>query len=420
MKVRKLKLLNFRGIEALSMDFTQPTTAFVGINGVGKSTVLDALAIALSQLTWRLNGHPQKARPIAIDDIRIGSDFARIEIVVDLYGKPITWAIVTNRKKGIYSDLGRKSNFEELNNRIGQMGAILEDNTPMDPGGANFPLSVYYDVNRSVLDVPMRVREKLEHNPYEIYRDSLDHGGADFKRFFIWFRNFEDSENERRTDDPSFRDTGLQAARSAITTFTGFSDLRVRRKPSMRMTVNKNGVELNVLQLSDGERNMLALVGDMARRLSVLNSGLANPNEGFGVVLIDEIDLHLHPGWQREVVPKLEKTFPNCQFIISTHSAQVVGELPPSSIKRLREGRLLGQPSRSIGLSSGEILEELMNARARNADFEGKIQNIECQIELENYAGARSALEKLRQEFGDLPEGLRLEETLEWLDPTKT
>lgn len=419
MRVENLTVLNFRGVEKLSVDFTQRTTAFSGINGVGKSTVLDALAIALSQLTWRLNGHPQKARPIAVDDIRIGFDFARIEITVDLYGQAVTWAIVTNRRKSAYSDPMRKSDLDKLNAWVGKFLLDTEGNTNKFSGSAKFPISVYYDVNRAVLDVPMRVREKLEHIPYEIYRDSLDHGGADFKRFFIWFRNFEDAENERRTDDPTFRDTGLEAARNAISTFTGLSDLRVRRRPNMRMTVNKNGVELNVLQLSDGERNMLALVGDMARRLSVLNPGLINPNEGYGVVLIDEIDLHLHPGWQREVVAKLEETFPNCQFIISTHSPQVIGELPPDSIKRLQNGRLLALPSRSVGLSSGEVLEELMNAKARNVKLEQIIQKIEYQIENGHYDGARTALEDVRQNFGELPEVLRLEESLEWLDPTE-
>jgi len=136
----------------------------------------------------------------------------------------------------------------------------------------------------------------------------------------MWFRNLEDAENEKRIDTPAYRDRGLEAARSAIAAFTDFRDLRIRRKPRLRMTVVKHGMELNVAQLSDGERNMLALVGDLAQRLSVLNPDRPNPNDGHGVVLIDEIDLHLHPGWQRTVVASLKRTFPNCQFIICRRS----------------------------------------------------------------------------------------------------
>lgn len=415
MQVKHLKLWNFRGIEYLSIEFTQRTTAFVGVNGVGKSTVLDALAIALSQLTWRVNGHPQKARAIAQDDIRLGADFSRIEITVELHGNPVCWAIVLNRKASAPKDHLRRSDLEALNAVTKTLREAYEAQTLN-----NLPLAVYYDVNRAVLDVPLRAREKLDHNPYEAYQDALDHGGADFKRFFIWFRNLEDVENEMLRDDPASRERGLEATRHAVEAFTGFSNLRVRRKPKMRMMVTKKGQEFNVLQLSDGERNMLALVGDMARRLSVLNFfGLDNLNEGSGVVLIDEMDLHLHPRWQREMVSKLETTFPNCQFIVSTHSPQVVGELQAESVMLLRDGKFQGHALRALGLSSGEVLEELMEGTSRNAHFQTKIIEIERAIEDENYDQARTTLQAVRTNFGQLPEVLRLEESLEWFDPTE-
>ncbi|GLR38739.1 AAA family ATPase [Pseudomonas plecoglossicida] len=414
MKVSQLRLTNFRGIGELSVDFTERTTAFVGVNGVGKSTVLDALAIGLSQLAWRIIGSPQKARPIAIDDIRVGADFARIEVTAILDDRPVTWAIVTNRKKGSYNDPLRKSDLDALNEHVRRMQGLWSQQAIDDR-----PLSVFYDVHRAVLDVPMRVREKLAHDVGEIYQDALDHGGADFKRFFIWFRNFEDAENEVRTDDPGFRYHGLEAARKAILTFTGFEGVRVRRKPNMRMTVKKNGTEFSVLQLSDGERNMLALVGDMARRLSVLNPSLENPNEGHGIVIIDEIDLHLHPGWQREVIRKLELTFPNCQFFISTHSPQVLGELQPESVMLLKGGEFVGHARRAIGLSSGEVLEELMGDTARNRQFQSDINQIERDIEDERFKEARAKLKDVSLRFGALPEVLRLEESLEWFDPSE-
>lgn len=419
MKVKNLRLLNFRGIQELSVDFTQRTTAFVGINGVGKSTVLDALAIALSQLTWRINGNHQKARSISPDDIQLGADFARIEVAVNLRGRDVWWGLAKNRKDGKYNDPSRSSDLEALNSAVRQLDAEWEHVESERQEKYQLPLSVLYDVHRAVTDVPLRVREKLLHNPYEAYQDALDRGGADFKRFFIWFRNFEDVENEGRTESSDFRYPGLEAARNAIMTFTGFTGVKVRRAPKMRMVVVKGGKEFNVLQLSDGERNMLALLGDLSRRLSVLNPGLAKPNEGAGVVLIDEIDLHLHPGWQREVVANLEKTFPNCQFIISTHSPQVVGELLPESVKRLREGKLLAPVSRSFGLSSGEVLEELMNGRDRNASLKEQARSIERAIEEERYSDARAALIPLRGQFGGIPEVLRLEESVEWFDPTE-
>lgn len=418
MKVLALQLLNFRGINELVVDFTQRTTAFVGVNGVGKSTVLEALAIALSQLTWRINSNPQKARPIALDDIRHSADFSRIEVTVQLRGRVVKWAIAKNKRQRLYRDTLRKSDLDGLNEAVKHLDAEWEhvECDRQDP--YDLPLAVYYDVNRAVLDIPMRVREQLLNNPYEVYQDALDHGGADFKRFFIWFRNREDYENEQRRDNPQFRDRPLEAVRAAVEVFTQFSDLRVRRNP-LRMTVVKQTQEFNVAQLSDGERNMLALIGDLARRLSILNPSLQNPNDGAGIVLIDEIDLHLHPRWQREVMAKLEATFPNCQFIITTHSPQVLGELHPESVMLMRDGHLLGHASRAIGLSSGEVLEELMEGKARNAGFQEAVVQIERAIEDEAYPDARAALNALRERFGSLPEVLRLEESLEWFDPTE-
>lgn len=395
MKIQSLQLLNFRGFKSLSIDFLPGTTAFVGVNGVGKSTVLDALAIALSQLTWRINGHPLKARPIALDDITQGADFARITLAVDLRGQSVQWSIATNRKKGSYSDPLRKSKLDDLNVAIGALDAEWEhvESERQDP--YDLPLAVYYDVNRAVLDVPIRIKEKPRHTHYEVYADALDHGGADFKRFFIWFRNREDFENEQRRDNPNYRDRALEAVRTSIAVFTDFRDLRIRRTP-LRMTVVKQGMELNVTQLSDGERNMLALVGDLARRLSVLNPSMSNPNLGQGVALIDEIDLHLHPKWQRTVVGSLERTFPRCQFILTTHSPQILGELKPEQIILLRpEGT--SHPQVSYGLDSGQVLEEIMEATARTPGVEDALTKLFATLERNELDSAREQLNALSE-----------------------
>ncbi|NEV64912.1 AAA family ATPase [Thiorhodococcus minor] len=256
MKVLSLTLLNFRGIETLHVDFTQRTTAFVGINGAGKSAFLDALAIGLSQLTWRLDGQPLKARPIALDDIHEGADFARITLTAQLRGEGLQWSIVTNRLKGSYPDPLRKSDLTALNAAVSALHEEWKHVEREWQEPHDLPLAVYYDVNRAVLDIPIRVREQFQDKPSDVYRDALDHGGADFKRFFIWFRRREDIENEQRRDHPAFRDPDLETVRTAVDLFTGFRDLRIRRKP-LRMTLVKQGLELNVTQLSDGERNML-------------------------------------------------------------------------------------------------------------------------------------------------------------------
>ena len=418
MMLQEIRLVNFRGIADMTLPFTTTTTAILGVNGVGKSSVLDALAIALSNMTERIAGQAARARDISPDDIKNDAAYARIQVTAELgIDTPTTWAIARNRKAGKHP-AERSSDLDQLNAHTRLFnGRMLYAEANHQP--THLPLAVYYDVHRAVLDVPLRVREKLKNTPREAYHDALGHGGTDFRGFFAWFRDREDAENERIRDEPAYVDRDLQAVRVAVEAFTQFTDLRIRRKPSLRMTVKKNAAELNVLQLSDGEKCLLALVGDLARRLSLLNTDKDNPLHGEGVVLVDEIDLHLHPRWQRSVVASLERTFPNCQFIITTHSPQVVGELPPEAVLLRRDGTFLGHAERSLGLSSGEVLEELMEGSARNRAVGQELAAIHTLLDADDISGAKQLLALLREKVGDIPEVLELQasiDSLQWLE----
>lgn len=421
MKINSFELVNFRGIANMPLTFTARTTALVGINGVGKSSVLDALAIALSNLTARVMGQAAKARSMSPDDIRLGADYARLLVNADLgEDSATTWAVALNRKAGKHP-AERSSDLTALNARAGLFESRLLYREQKGES-ISLPLAVYYDVHRAVLDVPLRTRDLSKSSPRDAYNDALGHGGTDFRGFFTWFRNQEDTENERIRDIPSYRDKGLSAVRRAIEQFTQFTDLRIRRKQGLRMTVNKAGTELNVMQLSDGERCMLALVGDLARRFSLLNTEREDPLLGEGVVLIDEIDLHLHPLWQRTVVASLERTFPNCQFIITTHSPQVIGELVAESVMLLKDGAFLGHPERSLGLDSGEVLEELMGGKARNQDVDDGLRVIRRAIDDDALPRAQALLDTLKARVGEIPDVQEAQsaiDSLNWLEDDK-
>lgn len=276
----------------------------------------------------------------------------------------------------------------------------IEDALVADPK-ASIPVCVYYPVNRAVLDIPQRIRKKHNFSQLSAYEGALESGGRDFRLFFEWFRQREDLENEKRLIKRSYRDAQLEAVRRAIhALIPSFSNLRVSRNP-LRMLVNKEGETLVVNQLSDGEKCLLAMVGDLARRLAIANPSLRDPLRGSGVVLIDEIELHLHPTWQRAIIPRLKATFPSCQFLVSTHSPQVVGNVERSAVKLLEDFQLVPETPHTKGRDANSILAEVMGVERHPRDVEAKLRRIGELIEDEEFDSARALVDELAEDLGN-------------------
>lgn len=415
MKIRNISLTNFRGIQQANITFTDRPTVIVGVNGAGKTTLLDALAITLSQVTSRIYESAQKARSFSPDDIFISADYTRAVADIELEQQTVAFALALNKRAGKHPK-ERTSHFDLLNPVIQPLAAKNKNYGENEATAMSLPLAIYYDVHRAVMDIPLRVREKLKNTPAEGNEDALTNGGADFKRFFNWYRNEEDRENQNFRRDPGYTDPKLDAVRRAIEIFTGFCDLHIDRKAPLRMVVKKKGLEFSVNQLSNGEKCLLALVGDLARRLALVNPLSSNPLLGEAIVLIDEIDLHLHPKWQRNVLKNFAETFPNCQFIVSTHSPQIIGEIPPEHVLLVRDGNVLGNPSSARGLSSNEVLELIMEGDARNPEIKQQIENIEASLDDDDIEKARSQLAQLKKQIGSTPDVMRLNSSIETLD----
>jgi predicted ATP-binding protein involved in virulence len=452
MKVKRLKMNSFRGIDDLTLDFQEVSpTVLIGVNGVGKSRVLDCIAILLSQFTGQIQDSSNSIRFLSEQDITNGHQQTQIEITISLNGgEDITWSLTQERKEGKSPRNPGEARLEAIKSLLDGIGgqglqqlrrgndmrkflqAAVEvlsqdvDEVSVDPlekvvneintelankENASIPLPVYYPVNRAVLDMPLEISEEYLFSQRNAYDQALTGGRIDFQGFFEWFRNREDLENELRRDNPDYRDKQLEAVREAVSSLQpDFTDLRVERSP-LQMTVKKQGREFIVNQLSDGEKCLLALVGDLARRLAIANPGLTNPLQGNGVILIDEIELHLHPKWQRQVISSLTKTFPNCQFIITTHSPQVVSHIKPDSIYLLQstpDGIVVERPENSFGRDSNQILEDLMGVSERPQEIKDNLRDLFRLIDQGNLDSAKQLRQNLADEIGeDDPEFVR-------------
>lgn len=403
MKVKTLEISHFRGIERLRLLMDDNLNVLVGINGSGKTSVLDCMAILLSRFIGSLRASAGTGRFFTESDISNRANETRNDIEVEFRNRPLGWSVVKTRR-GKQRQLTTR--LQPLRSSITEFRAVVtaEEHTPL-------PLTVYYPVNRAVLDIPLRIRKQHPFDRMAAYDQALS-SGSNFRIFFEWFRLREDLENERRLDRPKFRDPQLRAVRKAIgSILPGFKRLRVRRSP-LRMVVSKDREELIVNQLSDGEKCTLAMIGDLARRMAIANPHMANPLDTEAVALIDEIELHLHPAWQRRITDAMRETFPNTQFILSTHSPQVLSHLAPECVwllERSRRGITATHPESAYGQSSNRILEDIMDVAARPETVEKRLKELFLAIEDGNLDDASNQCQALREGLGADPDLVRAE-----------
>lgn len=411
MYIEQLHLRSFRGAQELSLNLNETLNIFVGINGAGKSSVLDASAILLSWVVNRIRSEGASGRPISEPDIKNGEDAARLSLTLRSKNATFSWVLAKSR-----SGRRQKKNAASSLKHVTDAAETIRTAITEKSGNVDLPLFAYYPVNRAVLDIPLRIRKKQQFEPITSYDGSLT-SGANFRTFFEWFREREDLENEVRRDledtgmyigDSAYPDIQLDAVRGALSAFLPeFRTWRVRRNP-LRMEVDKNNERLTVGQLSDGEKCLMAMIGDLARRMAIANPVRDNPLHGDGVILIDEIDLHLHPKWQRNLVPRLTKVFPNCQFLISTHSPHVITHVQPENLFLLNlddDGLSVRRPEESYGKSVERVLEDLMGLDTTRPDeIKKALQNVYEQIDAGALPAARNAIAELGKQIGDDPE----------------
>ena len=361
MKIKKIEIQDFRGLSNVIIDNLDPhLNLLMGVNGAGKSSVLDAIALLLSAYTARLTTSGSKGTQIAVNDIKRDSrDGCSLSITLE---SGVKWMKFKTRKM----DKKEDSDYTQLVKYTQPLREQLDNQKLI-----NLPAIVHYGVKRSVTDIPLKFPNTDNQLSSATYKDWLD-SKASYRDIFPWIRGEEDYENELRIDNPDARDRGLEALREAMRSiFPEYTDIRVRRKPHLEVVLKKHNEELLLSQLSDGEKCYLALVLDIVRRLTI-----ANPKgeilNGEGIVLIDEVDLHLHPSWEATVMPKLHEVFPNIQFIVTAHSPLVASHFD-GQVYGVMNGNVTALP-RLFGLDYSTILQDWMGTRPENREVNSLIE----------------------------------------------
>ncbi len=394
MRIKKLELKNFRGFEELVIDFPEGESGlavFVGVNGAGKSSIVDAIRYFLNEFIFNIYSKRElinknikiedaKDRIPSIYDIRAGSMIQDIRLDFETHKHNFKWEISTSKTtfdQKYYPPIGRfleglkASEIIELDDGSGydtEYLKYLRVNIRENPS-----VLIIYSTKRTVSDNPslksVNVNDLI---PIDTFDNSLERLSS-FNDFFQWFRSTEDIENQiRLRENPEHIDKGLDTVRKAIQTFiNGFSKPYVDRKDGYEiLKIKKQDQELIINQLSDGERMMIGIAADIAMRLHIANPNVNQPLSGKGVVLIDEIEQHLHPSWQRTIIPNLRRTFPNIQFILTTHSPQVLSSLKKENVFILDDFKLVKDTPYTLGRDSNSILMDIFNVHKRPKEAE--------------------------------------------------
>lgn len=418
MHIEKLRMQNFRGFKDVTIDFPSNLAVFIGVNGSGKSSIIDCLDSLLFELVRQVllvqrNGKGNSVYDLnpsfaesdisnecreTINELTVSSSdlkkqFSRNLQLLYFFGYPSS-SDEEPRRSFELSKLDDAENFKEfIHTQI--------DSHP----NRSIPIVVCYSTKRSVTHYSLSGSDPWFPNRAKLsqlhcYTDATNQYEINFHTFFAWFKHNEDLEQELKLDgDLNYQDYQLNFVRQAILSILpDYTDMKVKRS-RMQIVLKKQDYELVLNQLSDGEKNLLVMVADIARRLAIANPDpTKNALEGEGIILIDEIELHLHPQWQRDIIPRLTSTFPNCQFIVTTHSPQVLSNVKKENVFIVEDFQVYPADAYTFGRDSNSILSELMGVTERPVEIQNKLT--ECLYKIDD--GQIEEAKILLHELSDL------------------
>lgn len=387
MRISKLHLQNFRCYDDLEIDFHKNMTVIVGENGKGKTAILDALAISMAPY---LNAFSIRGRNMTEKDVRKIKDAGcleklrilrmkskyPVEIKVDgesADGEQISWQRELKSSRGRTTSIHAKQladygrNLWDMVNSSGDEKVVL-------------PVLAYYGTSRMWNDSRLFGKSKIvDLERYVGYEECLEPSSS-YNTFGHWFKYAVLSaaefaryiqETGEKKENPY--EMVLKAVRQAVTTCLqsmGWNNIDYSFALQEFVICHPDLGELTLEALSDGARSIISMAADLAYRMVRLNPdlGCRAVIDTPGIVLIDEVDMHLHPSWQQTVLYDLQKAFPKVQFIVTTHSPQVLSTVPAECIRVLKWSKHFEgvyQPEFSLGAESYQLLRDIQNVDTR-------------------------------------------------------
>ena len=389
MHIQQVQIKNFRCFEDLTVNLNPDVNIFVGNNGAGKTTVLDAISAAMypyiSQIQQILGQYHDNS-PIFKGDLSAKKNIRKNKRITPQFQASINgfpeWSIeyknIFSREDGnVFVDensIGFDVDFKspKLSKLIDSINSKYEDERQNN----SFVLVVYYKENRNAM---IKVKDLLNQSSDKVepFENALN-AAANYTDSANWLfiREFQELREGKKRSDINFELPDLKQIRRAISTIIApnarvyFTQTTSAQLMVEWETETGEKIDLSINQLSSGYRNMLALVMDFARRLAQANPQMENPLEAEAVLMIDELDLHLHPTWQQKIIPDLRKVFPNTQIIATTHSPEIVTTVERHQVKILENYQIKECLSPTRGMKSSDIVSSVLGLENLRPDTE--------------------------------------------------
>ena len=409
MFLKSMTLHNFRCFTDLKVNFNNRLTVLVGSNGAGKSTVLEAAAIAAGTLTSAMDGltnYGIKKSDAHYKCFDLGSNVdvqpqfpVEITAVGTIDGQEISWVRNLNSANGRGGLAAAKEMTmiaENYQNRMRNGDKALK-----------LPIISYYGTGRLWNQHREKKNDVFEkNNRSNGYIDSLD-GAANDKLMMKWFQKMTIQQAQRGELIPEFTAVRM-AMEQVFASITGFSNVQVQFNLDtsdidiLYFDKNEEHLRIPVSLLSDGYKCTISLIADIAYRMAILNPQFLDKvlTETEGIVLIDEIDLHLHPSWQKRILKDLMEVFPKVQFIVSTHAPEVINSARQDSIVVLSNNTVMPAMNETYGKDANTILREIMEVSERPDEIKQLFDRIYSLLDEEAWQQAEHIIEKLEEEIG--------------------
>lgn len=392
LNLQALKLRDYRCFEVLDIDFHPQLTVLVAANGAGKTSVLDAIAVAFGPYVGAFDeavGKHFESSDIRLFKVRETAshemEYAPNGVRLEAYGfipDSLIDSVSENHRSSIWrraltGPTKAKTTIKDAKELI-DYGKRLQEAVRTPGKVVLLPLLAYYGTGRLWQQKKLMASKKIQRTSRTIgYADCLDPASS-YKAFVEWFRywNLNAKETRIKAQETGQRSThtefegyiqSVSGAVNACLAPAGWKDIEYSFTEDALVAHHDQFGQLPVELLSDGIRNMIGMVADIAFRATKLNGHLGSEAaiRTPGIVLIDEVDMHLHPEWQQVVLLNLTRAFPALQFIVTTHSPQVLSTVRRENIRVLspdQSGNIIAtEPmARTYGEPSGDVMHSVM------------------------------------------------------------